>query len=165
MQYKQYTEEWFEKNKHTEEWYEVMEEYFAKKKSFKNYLDSISHYIEAINEYLLEKKYDKVREYAGYAEHAIERERKTMEEIPELKSPEIEKFLEESLNEAKSAISRCPKQNTNTNTNTYSNTPWSDRYNRREESYQEKKARWDYEESQNYQRLMEWKQQQPWFNH
>ena len=160
MQYKQYTEEWFVKNKYTEEWYDVMEEYFAKKKSFKNYLDSISHYIEAINEYLLEKKYDKVREYAGYAESTIERERKTMEEIPELKSPETEKFLKESLTEAKAALRRCPIQNTNT----YTNTPWSDRYYK-EESYQEKKARWDYEESQMYQRNMAWKQQQPWFNY
>ena len=156
MQYMQYTEEWFVKNKHTEEWYEVMSEYFEKKKYFKNYLDSISHDIEVINKYLLEKDYDTVREYAGYAENTIERARKTMEEIPELKSPETEKFLEESLNEAKAALRRCPSQNSNTNSNT--NTPWSDRYIRKEESYQEKKARWDYEDSQNYQRLMEWKQ-------
>lgn len=161
MQYKQYTEEWFVKNKYTEEWDKVTDEYFAKKKSFKNYLDCISDYIEVINEYLLKRDYDTVREYVGYVESTIERERKTMEEIPELKSQEIEKFLEESLNEVKAALRRCPRQNTNTNTNT----PWSDRYNRKEESYQEKKARWDYEESQNYQRLMEWKQQQPWFNH
>lgn len=150
MQYKQYTEEWFVKNKHTEEWYDVMDEYFAKKKSFKNYLDSISNYIEAINEYLLEKKYDKVREYAGYVESTIERERKTMEEIPELKSPEIEKFLEESLNEAKAALRRCPIRNSDTTPR-----PWSDRYSYREESYQEKKARWDYEESKRYQRYRE----------
>lgn len=162
MQYKQYTEEWFVKNKYTEEWYEVMSEYFRKKKSFKNYLDSISHDIEVINKYLLEKDYDKVRECAGFAENTIKRARKTMEEIPELKTFEVEKFLEESLNEAKVALRRCPIQNTNTNT--YSNTPWSDRYYK-EESYQEKKARWDYEESQMYQRKMEWLQQQPWFNH
>ena len=160
MQYKQYTAEWFEKNKYTEEWDKVTEEYFAKKKSFKNYLECISDYIQSINEYLLERKYDKVREYAGYAESTIERERKTMEEIPELKTPETEKFLEESLNKAKAALRRCPEQNTNT----YSDTPWSDRYYK-EESYQEKKARWDYEESQSYQRHMEWLQQQPWFNH
>lgn len=160
MQYKQYTEEWFVKNKHTEEWYEVMDEYFAKKKSFKNYLDSISNYIEAINEYLLEKKYDKVREYAGYAEHAIERERKTMEEIPELKTFEVEKFLEESLNKAKAALRRCPEQNTNTTSR-----PWSDRYSYREESYQEKKARWDYEESQRYQRYREEGLKKGWFNY
>lgn len=161
MQYKQYTEEWFVKNKHTEEWYEVMSEYFEKKKYFKDYLDCISHDIQVINKNLLNKDYDEVREYVGYTESTIERVRKTMEEIPELKSQEIEKFLEESLNKVKAALRRCPRQNTNT----YSNTPWSDRYNRKEESYQEKKARWDYEESQNYQRLMEWKQQQPWFNH
>jgi hypothetical protein len=160
MQYKQYTEEWFEKNKYTEEWDKVTDEYFAKKKSFKNYLECISDYIQSINEYLLERKYDEVREYAGYAESTIERERKTMEEIPELKTPETEKFLEESLNKAKAAIRRCPEQNTNT----YSNTPWSDRYYK-EESYQEKKARWDYEDSQIEYRNMQWKQQQPWFNH
>lgn len=161
MQYKQYTEEWFEKNKHTEAWYDVMDEYFAKKESFKNYLECISHDIEVINKYLLKGDYDRVREYAGYAENTIDRERKTMEEIPELKSPETEKFLEESLNKAKAALRRCPEQNTNT----YTNTPWSDRYSYREESYAEKKARWDYEESQMYQRKMEWLQQQPWFNH
>lgn len=160
MQYMQYTDEWFEKNKHTEEWYEVMSEYFRKKKSFKESLDFISSAIEEISEYLSEKKYDKVREYAGYVESTIERVRKTMEEIPELKSTETEKFLEESLNKAKAALRRCPEQNTNTTSR-----PWSDRYNRKEESYQEKKARWDYEDSQREQRLMEWKQQQPWFNH
>ena len=160
MQYKQYTEEWFVKNKHTEAWYDVMDEYFAKKKSFKNYLECISDYIQTINEYLLKRDYDTVREYAGYVESTIERERKTMEEIPELKSPETEKFLEESLKKAKAALRRCPEQNTNTTSR-----PWSDRYSYREESYQEKKARWDYEESQMYQRNMEWKQQQPWFNH
>lgn len=137
------------------------DERFRKKKYFKDYLDFISSAIEAISEYLLEKKYDKVREYAGYAESTIKRVRKTMEELPELKSPATEKFLEDSLNEAKAALRRCPSQNTNT----YSNTPWADRYNRKEESYQEKKARWDYEESQREHRLMEWKQQQPWFNH
>ena len=158
MQYKQYTEEWFEKNKHTEEWYEIMSEYFRKKKSFKNYLDSISHDIEVINKYLLEKDYDRVRECAGYAENTIERVRKTMEEIPELKSPEIEKFLEESLNEAKAALRRCSSLNSDT-----ASRPWSDRYTYREESYQEKKARWDYEESQRYQRYREWLQQQPWY--
>jgi hypothetical protein len=97
----------------------------------------------------LKRDYDKVREYAGYTEHAIERELKTMEEIPELKSPETEKFLEESLNKAKLALRRCPEQNTNIIR------PWSDRYSYREESYQEKKARWDYEESQRYQRNRE----------
>lgn len=137
------------------------DERFRKKKYFKDYLDCISHDIKVMNKYLLKRDYDTVREYAGFADGTIKRVRKTMEEIPELKSPEIEKFLEESLNEAKAALRRCPEQKTNT----YSNTPWSDRYNRKEESYQEKKARWDYEESQNYQRLMEWKQQQPWFNH
>lgn len=161
MQYKQYTEEWFEKNKHTEEWYEIMSEYFRKKKSFKESLDFISSAIEEISEYLLEKKYDKVREYAGYVEGRIERVRKTMEEIPELKTFEVEKFLEESLNEAKVALSRCPKQNTNT----YSNTPWSDRYTYKEESYQEKKARWDYEESQRYQRYREEGLKKGWFNY
>ena len=133
------------------------DERFRKKKYFKDYLDCISHDIEVINKYLLKNDYDTVREYAGYAESTIKRVRKTMEELPELKSPEIEKFLEESLNEAKTALRRCPSQN--------SNTTWSDRYICKEESYQEKKARWDYEDSQRYQRLMEWKQQQPWFNH
>lgn len=160
MQYKQYTEEWFVKNKYTEEWDKVTDEYFAKKKSFKNYLECISDYIQSINEYLLERKYDKVREYAGYAESTIERERKTMEEIPELKTHETEKFLEESLNKAKAALRRCPEQNTNTTSR-----PWSDRYSYREESYAEKKVRWDYEESQQEYRNMQWLQQQPWFNH
>lgn len=161
MQYMQYTEEWFEKNKHTEEWYEIMSEYFRKKKSFENYLDCISHDIQAINKSLLNKDYDRVREYAGHVENIIERVRKTMEEIPELKTFEIEKFLEESLNESTVALRRCPKRNTN------SNTTWSDRYYK-EESYEEKKARWDYEESQrnrlHMQRHVEWMQQQPWFN-
>lgn len=158
MQYKQYTEEWFEKNKHTEEWYEIMSEYFRKKESFKEYLDCISHDIQVINKYLLNKDYDTVREYAGYVENTVERERKTMEEIPELKTFEIEKFLEESLNEAKAALRRCPKRNTN------SNTTWSERFYK-VESEEEKRARWRYEESQRYQRHMEWLQQQPWFNH
>lgn len=160
MQYKQYTEEWFVKNKYTEEWDKVTEEYFAKKKSFKNYLDFISSAIEAISEYLLKRDYDKVREYAGYVESTIERERKTMEEIPELKSPETEKFLEESLNKAKAALRRCPERNTNTTSR-----PWSDRYSYREESYQEKKARWDYEESQRYQRYREEGLKKGWFNY
>ena len=134
------------------------EEYFRKKKSFKNYLDCISHEIQVINKYLLNNDYDTVREYAGYAENTIERVRKTMEEIPELKSPEIENFLEESLNEAKAALRRCPKRNSN------SNITWSDRYYK-EESYEEKKARWDYEENQREYRNMQWLQQQPWFNH
>lgn len=159
MQYKQYTAEWFEKNKYTEEWDKVTEEYFAKKKSFKNYLDFISSTIEAISEYLLKRDYDKVREYAGYVESTIERERKTMEEIPELKSPETEKFLEESLNKAKSALRRCPEQNTNIIR------PWSDRYTYKEESWEEKNARWNYEESQRYQRYREEGLEKGWFNY
>lgn len=125
-------------------------EYFEKKKSFKNYLDCISHDIRVMNKYLLKNDYDTVREYAGYAEHTIERERKTMEEYPELKSPEIEKFLKESLNEVKAALRKCPRQNTNT----YSNTPWSDRYYK-VESEEEKRARWRYEDSRDYQRHRE----------
>ena len=109
----------------------------------------------------MSKDYDKVREYAGYVECIVERERKTMEDIPELKTFEVEKFLEESLNEAKAALRRCPKRDT------ISNTTWSDRYYK-EESYQEKKARWDYEESQRnrlrMQSHVEWMQRQPWFN-
>jgi hypothetical protein len=155
----QYTEEWFEKNKHTEEWYEVMSEYFRKKKSFKESLDCISYDIQVINKNLLNKDYDTVREYARYAENTIERVRKTMEEIPELKSPETEKFLEESLTEAKAALRRCPEQNTNTIR------PWSDRYSYREESYAEKKARWDYEESQRYHRYREEGLEKGWFNY
>jgi hypothetical protein len=156
----QYTEEWFEKNKHTEEWYEVMSEYFRKKKSFKEYLDYISHDIQVINKNLLNKDYDKVREYVRYVENTINRVRKTMEEIPELKTFEVEKFLEESLNEAKAALRRCPSRNSDTTSR-----PWSDRYIRKEESYQEKKARWDYEESQRYQRYREEGLQKGWFNY
>lgn len=133
-------------------------EWFEKKEFFEQYLDIISYDIQVINKSLLNKDYDKVREYVGYVENTIERERKTMEEYPELKSQEIEKFLEESLNEAKAALRRCPKRDT------ISNTTWSDKYYK-EESYQEKKARWDYEESQREYRNMQWKQQQPWFNH
>lgn len=157
MQYMQYTEEWFKKNKYTEEWYEIMSEYFRKKESFKEYLDCISNDIQAINKSLLNKDYDTVREYVGYTESIIKRAKKIMEEIPELKTFEVEKFLEESLNEANVALRRCPRQNTNTTT-------WSDRYYK-EESYEEKKARWDYEESQREYRNMQWLQQQPWFNH
>jgi hypothetical protein len=135
-------------------------EWFEKKEFFKQYLDIISYDIQVINKSLLNKDYDKAREYVGYVENIIERERKTMEEYPEFKSPEIEKFLEESLNEAKAILHKCPSLNSNTTTR-----PWSDRYNTERESYQEKKARWDYEDSQRYQRLMEWKQQQHWFNH
>lgn len=160
MQYMQYTEEWFEKNKYTEEWHEIMSEYFRKKKSFKEYLDCISSYIQVINKNYSSEDYDKVREYAGYAENTIERARKTMEEIPELKTFEVEKFLEESLNESTVALRNCPRQNTNTTT-------WSDRYYK-EESYEEKKARWDYMESQRnrlrMQSHVEWMQRQPWFN-
>ena len=148
MQYKKYTEEWFEKNKYTEEWDEVMSEYFRKKKSFKDYLDCISHDIQVINKYLLNNDYDTVREYVGYVENTVERERKTMEEIPELKTFEVEKFLEESLNEAKAALRRCPKRNTN------SNTTWSERFYK-VESEEEKRARWRYEESRDYQRHRE----------
>lgn len=132
-------------------------EWFEKKEFFEQYLDIISYDIQVINKSLLNKDYDKVREYVGYVENIIERVRKTMEEISELKTPKIEKFLEESLNEAKAALRRCPRQNTNTTT-------WSDRYYK-EESYQEKKARWDYEESQREYRNMQWLQKQPWFNH
>lgn len=133
------------------------DEWFRKKKYFKEYLDIISYDIQVINKSLLNNDYDKVREYAGYVENIVERERKTMEEIPELKSPEIEKFLEESLNEAKAALRRCPSRK--------SNTSWSDRYITERESYQEKKARWDYEESQREYRNMQWLQKQSWFNH
>lgn len=157
MQYKQYTEEWFEKNKHTEEWYEITSEYFRKKKSFKDYIDCISNYIQVINKSLLNNDYDKIREYSGYVENTIERARKTMEEIPELKTLNVEKFLEESLNEAKAALRKCPRQNTNTTT-------WSDRYYK-EETYEEKKARWDYEESQRYQRYREEGLEKGWFNY
>jgi hypothetical protein len=154
----QYTEEWFEKNKHTEEWYEIMSEYFRKKKSFKNYLDCISHDIQVIKKYLLKNDYDTVREYAGYAENTIERERKTMGEIPELKTFEVEKFLEESLNEVKAALRRCPRQNTNT----YSDTPWSERFYKAE-SEEEKRARWRYEDSQREYRNMQELLKQPWY--
>lgn len=161
MRYKQYTEEWFEKHKGTDEEYEIYFEYSRRKNSFKEELEVISRYIQVINKYLLNNDYDRVREYAGYVECIVERERKTMEDIPELKTFEVEKFLEESLNEAKEALRRCPKRNSN------SNTTWSDRYYK-EESYEEKKARWDYEESQRnrlrMQRHVEWMQQQPWFN-
>lgn len=157
MQYKQYTEEWFEKHKGTDEEYEIYFEYSRRKNSFKKELEVISRYLQVINKSLLNNDYDRVREYAGYVECIVERERKTMEDIPELKTLEVEKFLEESLNEAKNALRRCPRQNTNTTT-------WSGRYEERE-SEEEKRARWRYEESQRYQRHMEWLQQQPWFNH
>ena len=38
MQYKQYTEEWFEKHKGTDEEYEIMFEYFRRKKSLRKNL-------------------------------------------------------------------------------------------------------------------------------
>lgn len=88
--------------------------------------DWISHYIQVINKSLLNKDYDKVREYVGYAEGLIEQARKTMEENPEMKSPKMEKFLEESLNKAKEILHRCPTRN--------ANTTWDDRYTE-EESY------------------------------
>lgn len=155
MQYMQYSEEWFEKNKHTEEWYEIMSEYFRKKKYFKDNLDSISHDIQVINKSLLNNDYDRVREYAGYVENIIERVRKTMEEIPELKTHNVEKSLEESLNEAKAALRKCPRQNTNTTT-------WSERFYK-VESEEEKRARWRYEDSQREYRNMQELLQKPWY--
>lgn len=133
-------------------------EYFEKKEFFKQYLDCISNDIQVINKSLLNKNYNKVREYAGYVENTIERERKTMEEYPEFKSPEIEKFLEESLNEVKAALRRCPRQNTNT----YSDTPWSERFYKAE-SEEEKRARWRYEDSQREYRNMQELLKQPWY--
>lgn len=135
-------------------------EWFEQKEYFECELEWISHYVEVINKSLLTKDYDTIREYVGHVEKTIESARKRMEKYAGMTSPKIEKLLEETLNEVKAALRSCPEQNTNTTSR-----PWSDRYNRKEESYQEKKARWDYEDSQSYQRLMECKQQQPWFNH
>ena len=132
-------------------------EWFEQKEYFECELEWISHYVEVINKSLLNKDYDTVREYVGHVEKTIESARKRMEKYPGMTSPKIEKFLEESLNEAKAALRRCPSQN--------SNTTWSDRYIRKEESYQEKKARWDYEESRKYHRYREELQQKPWFNY
>lgn len=135
-------------------------EWFEQKEYFECELEWISHYVEAINKSLLNEDYDTIREYVGHVEKTIESARKRMEKYTGMTSPKIEKFLEESLNEAKAILHKCSSLNSNTTTR-----PWSDRYNTERERYQEKKARWDYEESQSYQRLMEWKQQQPWFNH
>jgi hypothetical protein len=99
---------------------------------------------------------DRIRKCVTLLKESIKDAEKIMAKNPEMKSLKIEKFLEETLNEANAILHKCTRQNTNT--------PWSDRYYK-EESYQEKKARWDYEDSQIEYRNMQWKQQQPWFNH
>lgn len=140
---------WFEK----EDYAKFEYEHFY---SFERKLDWILHDSRKINKDYLIVDYDIISRYVKCLEEDIADARKTMEENPEMKSPKIEKFLEETLNEVKAILHKCPRQN--------SNTSWSDKYYK-EESYQEKKARWDYEESQRYQRHMEWLQKQPWFNH
>jgi hypothetical protein len=79
-----------------------------------------------------------------------------MEENPEMKSPKIVNFLEETLNEAKANLHRCSRRS--------ANTTWDDRYTE-EESYQERKARWDYWRSVREARYREEQQQEPWFNY
>mgnify|MGYP003294455020 CR=1 FL=1 len=102
-------------------------EWFEQKEYFKCELEWISHFVEVINKSLLNKDYDIIREYVGHVEKTIESARKRMEKYPEFKSPKIEKLLKESLDEAKAALRRCPRQNTNTT--------WSDRYTDERESY------------------------------
>lgn len=144
-----YSNNWFEKEDYTKFGYKRVH-------GLEQYLNWISNDIQVINKYLLNNDYDTVREYAGYAENNIERARKTMEENPEMKSPKIEKFLEESLNKVKAALRRCPSRN--------SNTTWSGRYEERErESEEEKRARWRYEDSQREYRNMQELLKQPWY--
>ena len=124
---------------------------------FERDLDWILHNSQKFNKNYLEMDYDRINKCVELLKEYIEAAWETMAKNPEMKTPKIEKFLEETLNEANAILHKCTRQNTNTTT-------WSDRYYK-EESYEEKKARWDYEESQRYQRHMEWLQQQPWFNH
>ncbi len=123
---------------------------------FERNLDWILHNSRKFNKNYLEMDYDRISKCVKLLKEYIAEARKTMEENPEMKSPKIEKFLEETLNEANAILHKCTRQNTNTN--------WSKRFYK-EESEEEKRARWRYEESQRYQRHMEWLQKQPWFNH
>lgn len=125
---------------------------------FERDLDWILHNSQKFNKNYLEMDYDRINKCVELLKEYIEAAWETMAKNSEMKTPKIEKFLEETLNEANAILHKCTRQNTNTT--------WSGRYEERErESEEEKRARWRYEESQRYQRHMEWLQQQPWFNH
>jgi hypothetical protein len=119
-------------------------------RSFERNLDWILHNSQKFNKNYLEMDDDRFSKCVELLKEYIENAREAMAKNPEMKSPKIEKFLEETLNEANAILHKRTRQNANT----YSTTPWTNRYYK-EESYAEKKARWDYEESQRYQRNRE----------
>jgi hypothetical protein len=125
-------------------------------RSFERNLDWILHNSQKFNKNYLEMDDDRISKCVELLKEYIENAEKTMAKNPEMKSPKIEKFLEETLNEANAILHKRTRQNTNTT--------WSGRYYK-EESWEEKNARWRYEESQREYRNMQWLQQQPWFNH
>lgn len=144
-----YSHKWFEK----EDYANYESEHFH---SFERKLDWILHDFNHINKSYLNLDYDTISGYVKDLEKDIAAARKIMEENPEMKSPKIEKFLEETLNEAKVTLHRCPRRN--------ANTTWEDRYTE-EESYQERKARWDYWRSLREEHYREEQQKEPWFNY
>lgn len=125
-------------------------------RSFERDLDWILHNSRKFNKNYLEMDSDRISKCVTLLKESIADAEKTMAKNPEMKSLKIEKFLEETLNEANAILHKCTRQNTNTT--------WSGRYYK-EESWAEKNARWRYEESQQEYRNMQELQQQPWFNH
>jgi hypothetical protein len=125
-------------------------------RSFERNLDWILHNSQKFNKNYLEMDDDRISKCVELLKEYIENAREAMAKNPEMKSPKIEKFLEETLNEANAILHKRTRQNTDTT--------WSGRYYK-EESWEEKNARWRYEESQREYRNMQWLQQQPWFNH
>lgn len=142
-----YSHKWFEK----EDYAKFESEHFH---YFERKLDWILCDFNHINKSYLNLDYDTISGYVKDLEKDIVDARKIMEENPEMKSPKIEKFLEDTFNEAKAILHRCPTRNTNTT--------WDDKYIE-EESYQERKARWDYWRSLREERYREEQQQEPWF--
>lgn len=122
--------------------------------SFERDLDWILHNSRKFNKNYLEMDSDRISKCVEHLKESIADAEKTMAKNPEMKSLKIEKFLEETLNEANAILHKCTRQNTNTT--------WSGRFYK-EESWAEKNARWRYEESQQEYRNMQWLQQQPWY--
>ena len=127
-------------------------------RSFERDLDWILHNSRKFYKNYLEMDYDRISKCVKLLKEYIANARETMAENPEMKSLKIERFLEETLNETNAILHKCTKRNT------ISNTTWSERFYK-VESEEEKRARWDYEDSQREYRNMQWLQQQPWFNH
>lgn len=122
-----------------------------------------------INRILVYKNYAIVRDYVDRVENLIERAWKIMEKYPELKSPRIEKFLEESLREARASLDSCKSIDEKAS---YYGSRWEDHrewyYKPRiyyHESYGEMQARWTFQDRLRYDRLGQEPHQAPWFNY